>query len=162
MMNLFLSDYDKKIDFKLNLIDQIAQKFQLNKEYINIKKNEKGKPYIENHSDIHLGISHSKDKIIYGYSNVKFGIDIEKVRNLEHFNNSFFKKVLTSNEYNFLFKESKSFDKDFIKIWTKKEAYLKYLGIGISEILNIIDTFEIENNIYCFEIDDYIISIFVE
>jgi 4'-phosphopantetheinyl transferase len=158
-MIIFFCEYDKNFDYNLSLIHEIAKQFELNREELKILKDEKGKPYLENHPEIHISISHSINKIVYGYSEKNFGIDIEKVRDVRNFNYRFFKKVLNDKEFEFLFVNSKSFETDFMKIWTKKEAYLKYLGTGISNNLNVIDSFELNNSI-SFEIEGYMISIY--
>lgn len=158
-MKLFLHEYIKSKDFELSLINEIKKTIFLQDEEIKICRDENGKPNL-NIKDLHIGFSHSKNRIIFGYSKIKFGIDIENIRNISHFGDRFFKKVLTEEEYKFLFYESKSFNRDFIKIWTKKEAYLKYLGIGIRTYLNKINSFNLVD-IYTFEIEDFIISIFI-
>jgi phosphopantetheinyl transferase len=78
-----------------------------------------------------------------GSSNIKVGIDVEVFDEKKDYN--FIRDFLNSNEIDFL--KSVSHSKiELLKIWTKKEAYLKLVGTGIQEDLTKIDTTNSQNN----------------
>lgn len=78
-----------------------------------------------------------------GSSNIKVGIDVEVFDEKKDYN--FIRDFLNSNEIDFL--KSVSHSKiELLKIWTKKEAYLKLMGRGIQEDLIKIDTTNSQNN----------------
>lgn len=97
-----------------------------------ILENEYGKPYLSDDS-IFFNISHSGTKVICATSIKPIGIDIQKKRNQYSSIISFFHK----KEKELLQAASHSQNSDlFFKIWTYKESYIKYLGVGLSKPLN--------------------------
>lgn len=114
----------------------------------NIIYNENNKPYLEN-SNYYFNISHSKDYIVCVLSNNEIGIDIEKITYKENIVNRFFnekEKIKSTNS------------KEFTIIWTKKESYLKCLGLSTEYGLKNIDTTILEYDVI--DLEDYIISIY--
>ncbi len=80
-----------------------------------------GKPEI-NIDKFYFNLSHSKELICYGLSINNLGIDIEpENRNISHA----ISKKLLQNTYD---KNTLS----LVQVWTIKEAFLKFLGTGIS------------------------------
>lgn len=94
--------------------------------------NEYGKPYVEGGPEFSL--SHCKFGIAVAVDNKPIGIDIEGIRDLkpelvERTMNEMEKQLVESRESRV---ESAI---EFTKLWTMKEAYLKYLGTGIIDDL---------------------------
>lgn len=114
-----------------------------------IKIGKNGKPYIDG---LHFNLSHSGNLIACAFSDDEVGIDVEKIR-------SYRPRVLKSFHPAEVARVEKSEDKDteFYKIWTMKEAYLKFLGTGITKDLSF-NVFEIPN-IRTEICDGYVISI---
>ncbi len=108
----------------------IHQKTNLNFDEIQFVKGIKGKPRLENER-LHFNYSHSGNQIAVILSDKKCGIDIEKIQ----------KNRLKVGERYFSEEEkqqlTKAKDKDyrFAQLWTIKEAYLKYIGSGLSKSL---------------------------
>ena len=50
-------------------------------------------------------------------------------------------------------------EKRFFEVWTKKEAFLKYKGTGITAGLDSVNVFDCYPNIKTFYFEDYIISV---
>ena len=73
----------------------------------------------------------------------KVGIDLEVIDEQADYN--FIRDYLHANETDFLKSVSNSTN-ELLKIWTKKEAYLKLMGTGIQEDLTQIDTTNSQNN----------------
>ncbi len=163
--------YESKDDQCLSLGGELLFKYALIKEGLNynscsIRYNRYQKPYIEN-SSFYYNISHSGDYVILGYSNSEIGVDIEKKRNV---NLNIAERFFSPNEFDEIFTKIKEEQKNlFFKIWTLKEAYRKFKGLGLALSLDkddyssylYKDEFEI-NKIHYFylnNIEDYSISI---
>lgn len=92
-----------------------------------------GKPFLKNKSSLNFNLSHSQNGAVFGFVyNSEIGIDIEKIKNnfdvMEIAQNFFSKKEV---------KALKSFaPKDryraFYRCWTRKEAFIKAEGSGLS------------------------------
>ena len=143
--------YKIYIDYKRDSKEYLKE---ILKEYhidYDIFYNEYGKPYIKN-NPLYFNISHSSDYIVIIISDRECGIDIEKIRPI---NNNIIDRVCLDKEIDMIID-----DKSFTKIWTMKEAYSKYKGVGFSYGFKNIDTTNIEiNSIYFL---DYIISFYTE
>nr|WP_288974217.1 4'-phosphopantetheinyl transferase superfamily protein [uncultured Blautia sp.] len=91
-----------------------------------------GKPYIHEYPDIHFSISHCKEAVACATDKRNIGIDVQEFMDGIP---SLYKKVLSNKEYKSL--QINDRDVRFIQYWTLKEAYLKNLGMGISERLSM-------------------------
>lgn len=104
-----------------------------------IGKTNIGKPIIKypRDSNFDISISHSSSYLVIGICDSgKIGVDIEilKDTNFEIFSN-----CLSTNEELYINSggDSEQRLKNFYEIWTRKEAYLKVLGIGLQKPLPI-------------------------
>ncbi len=100
---------------------------------VRIQRNEGGKPYLVG-SQLSFSISHSSGYVAVAVcDNGNIGIDIEKVdlpiERYERISSRYFAKGEQSMVQN----------EGFAKAWTAKEAYAKYLGIGLSATLQKCD-----------------------
>lgn len=91
---------------------------------------EHGKPYIKGHP-IHYNISHSGQYVVLVVAGSEVGVDVQekKVVRMVAMAQRFFSEV----EYQ-AFSASRSFEVQlnlFFHIWCRKEAYGKYLGLGL-------------------------------
>ncbi len=93
-----------------------------------------GKPKLT-HDDIHFNMSHSGDFVVVGVrQNGSIGVDIEQYKPRD---------FLGISTYSFSNKEIDSLqslrglalEQTFYEIWAKKEAYIKYTGLGLKEDL---------------------------
>lgn len=87
-----------------------------------------GKPYIEN-VNLKFSISHSGSIAVCAISDKPVGIDIEMIRDA---NINVARKVFTPDEQMYVFEKWSLAQLRFFEIWTRKEAYVKMLGRGIS------------------------------
>lgn len=105
--------------------------------------NEFGKPFLKDYPNIYFNISHTKKIVCCTLSNHEIGIDIEKVKT---HSNKLMKFCLDETEYQTVIKEDDP-NLAFIKIWTKKESYLKCTGRGISHDLKSCLKNQDQNNV---------------
>ncbi len=109
-------------------------------ENITIEKTKEGKPYAKD-LPIFLSISHSENICIIGISLVEIGVDIEKIREINY--NQIAKRYFMDKEIKHI-NETPNKD-EFFRIWTRKEAYAKMLGIPVLKILKTISAIEGNN-----------------
>jgi len=95
---------------------------------------EKGKPHIENLTNVHFNISHSGYYVVCAVAATEIGIDVERVRKVNlrvaerFFSESEIKDLLACDENKRMHY--------FITLWTIKESYLKAIGRGLTQHLN--------------------------
>jgi len=125
---------------------------------LKLSKTENGKPYFENASELKFNISHSKDMIAVAFSNNEIGIDIEKLRKC---NTKIANRYFAKAEIDYINCSVFNKNKRFFEIWTKKEAFLKKSGTGITVPLNSFDVTseEISKDIKTFIRKDFIVSV---
>ncbi|MFW3609791.1 4'-phosphopantetheinyl transferase family protein [Staphylococcus caprae] len=117
-------------------------------------------------------ISNNKTKFNFSYSGrvyviafteqSEIGVDIEKIN--YKINLNFIEYVMTKREVDFILTAENQINYyRFYLFWTLKEAYLKYLGMGLIDNLNELDIIKTLNeNKVSFKFlmfEDYIISI---
>ncbi len=96
---------------------------------ITVSRTEKGKPYIKN-ADIHIGVTHTGDLVMIGVCKTPFGIDAEKKDRKITQKENIAKKFFSEKERELAEKS----DEEFLKLWVKKEAFVKYTGQGMEKI----------------------------
>ena len=94
-------------------------------ENIEFQYNEYGAPYLQHGP--YFSISHCKAGIAVVVSETPVGIDIEAVRTLKE---ELVHKTMNETEQQSILVDTNP-DWAFIRLWTKKEAYLKMKGTGI-------------------------------
>ena len=85
-----------------------------------------GKPYLPEHPDIHFNLSHSGPWVVLAMGDSPVGVDVEcfcQNRNVE----VLAKRQFTPEEQRFV----GSSQERFLRIWTAKEARLKWDGTGL-------------------------------
>jgi len=107
-------------------------------------KNEHGKPYIIGHP-IHYNISHSGQYVVLVTAEMEVGVDVQEKRAARM--ESVAKRFFAEEEWQAVSEcESEEEKRDlFYRIWCRKEAYGKYLGIGLSNNLlgsNVLEKLE--------------------
>lgn len=143
MIKLYIKENIKSEE----LLKEVFKEFNITDEII---YNEYKKPYLKNNSYF-FNLSHSNNVTVCALSDKEIGIDIEAITMKE----KIIKKICNENEL----KQIKNAD-DFTKIWTKKEAYVKYVGIGLSYGLENVDTTKLKFTTKKYK--DYYISIYEE
>ena len=148
-----IQKYVKIEDKKSALISEVLLRYILkenNLEY-QVRYNEYGKPLVKG---INFNISHSGEWVVIAVSNKKVGIDIEK--NIDDLVGM---EIFSSNEKEYINRgKADGYLERTTEIWTKKESYLKYLGVGLYKELNsfsaisssgeVVDAGKIINNVF--------------
>ncbi len=112
------------------------------------------KPYIAENKNVFFNISHTNDCVICAISDNEIGVDIEKIRPI---NLNISKRICTPSEQK-LFEESSNKLDFILKIWTKKESYVKMKSGNIFLDCSKINTISL-SNVQCFKHKNFIISV---
>ena len=125
--------YDKKCGHKREQTDMMIRE-SLN-TYISghslapyngeIKRTKLGKPYID--ASLCIGVTHTDDVVIIAVDEKQFGIDAEKVGRKMERREKIAERFFTEKEL-----AEAIDDEGFLDIWVKKEAYVKFTGMGLS------------------------------
>ena len=81
-------------------------------------ENQWGKPQLADREDLHFSLSHSGLWAVCAVSDTPVGVDIEQPRCNDKLARRFFPNAKTED--------------DVLRLWTATEAYLKYLGRGLT------------------------------
>lgn len=127
---------------------------------LNILKNAYGRPYFSNHSEIDMSISHTDGMIAVAVARgKKVGIDVEKIHRINH---KIIDQYYSELEKNMICDEKQDYETGATLIWTRKEAYSKYIGTGLTRELLKADMIKRSDVSFFGEREDqYIVSICV-
>lgn len=93
-----------------------------------------GKPFIDGEKDFFFSTSHSGKWVVIIYGTSEVGADVEIITSNIF---SIAERYFTQVEQKYIFESgNESSDERFIKLWTLKESYIKYLGTGLNTPLN--------------------------
>ncbi|MER9683836.1 4'-phosphopantetheinyl transferase superfamily protein [Mesorhizobium sp. M0115] len=100
-----------------------------------------GKPHIldeDGRDRIHFSISNTSDFIVVALSSSRVGIDIEQVLARDY--SDLYAFALSGDEARFVGGLSAALrERAFLQLWTRKEALLKAMGVGLSDVLPNMD-----------------------
>jgi len=120
----FEKDRNMSLISRILFMTELSSKFDFN--WSDLKYSTTGKPYLD--KAVFFNWSHSENVVAIGFSLSPIGVDIEKEKNID------WKSLI---DYLHV-KEQKAIInslnplKKFYEIWTRKEAYLKSIGSGLS------------------------------
>ncbi|WP_053451820.1 4'-phosphopantetheinyl transferase family protein [Exiguobacterium sp. BMC-KP] len=119
-----------------SLYSELFIKYVLHKEFglvskdIQFTRDQFSKPLLEGYDNIHFNLSHSGNWIVCAVSDLPIGIDIEKI---ESGDNRFIEEVLHHKEIEYLTRfEGNEKNTKYYTLWCLKEAYGKYMGVGLN------------------------------
>ncbi len=115
--------------------------------------NEFGKPYYPNLPNFHFNLSHSGKYVVLATDDKEVGIDIQKVVKGKE---KAISKVLNEKELETL-RNKKT--KDYVRLWTYKESYVKYLGLGLNKDIKNIDLNNIDVNFKEYHVYGYQLTV---
>lgn len=160
-VNRFRFENDKKrtVFGEMLARKMISSACGIKEEKIVFGVKENGKPFAKN-AAIQFNISHSADFVACAVSDTPVGIDIEKIDKNRELPIDF---VCGKNEREYILGADSESEirKRFFEIWTKKEAYSKFTGEGISSLKKV-NTLEKDFRARCetFFKDGYAVSIY--
>ncbi|CAK7063425.1 4'-phosphopantetheinyl transferase superfamily protein [Tissierella sp.] len=155
MIDIYLLKIESTIKSDEFIMHIAEENLNIPSDKLIIERNKYGKPFFLNYPNIHYNISHTRGRIVCAISNRCIGIDVEKIRG---FNRNIPKKFFTKNEQKYIFSKEEDINKRFFEIWTKKEAYVKWLGKGLEIQLSSFDVMH-EKKISTISFEDYVISV---
>ncbi len=95
-----------------------------------IRRSERGKPYLPDYPHIYFNISHSGGMAVCALGNRPLGVDAEQIRPAKLRTT---RRMLTEGERIYLEACPEGMqDREFFRIWTLKESYAKALGMGLA------------------------------
>lgn len=115
---------------------QIILHTGMKNEDIRFDYGEHGKPFLHGRDDFQFSFSHAGGYVAFVCGCRSVGVDIERTDREKEI---IARRHFTENEYEAIYKRKK---KTFAEIWTAKEAYVKYLGTGLSKGLNTFDVLD--------------------
>ena len=146
------SDENKVLSLVAGLLvrSEISKRTGIPVGKIVFDKGSHGKPYVKG-TKLQFSLSHTKGAVCAAFSeDGEIGIDIE--RRDRKVSKNICSRVLSDNE-----RSLATMDEDIIRIWVKKEAFLKRTGIGIATQLCGADT-TIIPDVTVFELNGYFVG----
>jgi len=157
----FMFDRDKlnSLFAELVLRKALRERYGIENHSIKIGKGEYGKPFLEN-SPIKFSISHSNNCVAVAVSENEIGLDAEKI---SMWYQDISKNYFSKSEHEYIV-HAKDINKAFFEVWTKKEAYLKMKGTGLSVPLSSFSVFagEFQRHCVCTQVQEYLCSVYSE
>ena len=112
--------------------EAVCKEFELKSDEIIFSADPNGKPFLADFPGIHFNISHTTAAVAAAISNKPIGIDIELIKSDSDTKTlKIAKKMFLPHEVEYITERQNETGKRFCEIWTRKEAYAKYLGTGI-------------------------------
>ena len=138
-----IHEYRKKNDIRNSIISYRLLEYAMMKEvgiYLRSQKHiwrygKYGKPYLADFPNIHFSISHCSHAVLLGLSNDEIGVDVEDYIDTYDESLNF---ILSQREEDIIIK-SKYPNQVFTSIWTLRESYMKYTGVGLCENISTMD-----------------------
>lgn len=124
-------DADKRLLLGAGLLlDRALRPFGLCERDAEITLGEHGKPYLAGRDDLFFSLSHSGNIALCAVSDRELGADVQAHRDVRE---ALARRVCTESEYDALASCTEPEKKKlFLRLWTAKESYLKYLGTGLT------------------------------
>lgn len=136
----------KKLAYFADLLSQyaISYMFCIPREEVKVSKNSRGAPFLPDYSGFGISKSYAGRYAVCALSTSKVGIDVERLRIP---NMRLAKKYFSKSELQDIFKKQNPSQNDYLlakndveicrrwtEVWTLKEAYGKFLGLGLSGV----------------------------
>ena len=133
--------YRQELDRKLCVASYLLLSRALNTDYgisgdLQFTFNQYGKPFLTDYPEIFFNISHCCYGATCAVSDCEIGADIQDIRT---FSEATAQRVFCAAELERL-DAAADREREFARLWSMKEAYLKMLGTGISDCIKSVDT----------------------
>ena len=92
--------------------------------------NDYGKPYLKDSNAAYFNLSHSGNRVVVAVAGTEVGIDVEKIQSGI---DGVVDTLYTEKELDYVRSaRGRDYDERMVHIWTMKESYCKFLGLGLS------------------------------
>lgn len=116
------------IGAELAMIRAVREEYPAEPLPLTYARNENGKPYLPQHPQLHISVSHSGDYALCVSSDKPVGADIQRVRRADM---RIARRFFTDDECEYIGSDTGR----FFEIWTKKEAFVKACGSTLGEMI---------------------------
>ncbi len=126
--------FKNELDRKLSLLVYLLLKQGL-KDLYGITENpiftfgRYGKPILRDYPEIHFNFSHCGKAAVCVIADEPVGIDVEEI---QPFDDETARTIFHSDEYRWIINSAEP-EKRFSELWTQKESFIKYRGIGLND-----------------------------
>ena len=112
------------------LLQQMLAERGLDADSLPVSEDEFGKPAFEASLGIHFNLSHGGERVMAAVSDRPVGCDVERI---VPFDEGVARECLTDRELTWVKRAQPGLDRDraFIRLWVRKEAYVKSVGKGL-------------------------------
>ena len=112
------------------LLRQMLAERGLDADSLPVSEDEFGKPAFEASLGIHFNLSHGGERVMAAVSDRPVGCDVERI---VPFDEGVARECLTDRELTWVKRAQPGSDRDraFIRLWVRKEAYVKAVGRGL-------------------------------
>lgn len=110
--------------------------FNIRPDYLNVASNEYGKPFLVDYPHLCFNLSHSGDWVTCIVGNSEVGIDVEQIRKVEGIEKISQAMFSVGEQERLKGLGGPELLNQFFSLWTLKESYIKYLGMGFSRPFN--------------------------
>ena len=112
------------------LLRQMLAERGLDADSLPVSEDEFGKPAFEASLGIHFNLSHGGERVMAAVSDRPVGCDVERIM---PFDEGVARECLTDRELTWVKRAQPGLDRDraFIRLWVRKEAYVKAVGKGL-------------------------------
>ena len=112
------------------LLQQMLAERGLDADSLPVSEDEFGKPAFEASLGIHFNLSHGGERVMAAVSDRPVGCDVERIM---PFDEGVARECLTDRELTWVKRAQPGLDRDraFIRMWVRKEAYVKAVGKGL-------------------------------
>jgi 4'-phosphopantetheinyl transferase len=116
----------------------LGRHFNIDPKSVVIDYNSYGRPFVSGCSgQVYFNLSHSKGLSVLAFDpDNEIGVDVEKM-DMEFEYQPIVQHFFTKNEERYIENSNGKSRQHFYELWTRKEAFLKALGIGITENLGV-------------------------
>jgi 4'-phosphopantetheinyl transferase len=121
--------YFHQRDKKLSIGSELLLKYVLNQIKILdpvFARDEYGKPFLKNYSQVHFNLSHSEKYVACAVSDSPVGVDIEHIHDIDL---TIAQHYFFGSEYHQI-QNSNNKQETFFEFWVLKESYMKMTGRG--------------------------------
>lgn len=112
----------------------LSEKSGISRDEIKFTKNQYGKKYLLEQSSPFFNLSHSGNWILLGIGREEIGVDLEQFQVMDYLGISSYFNEKEQCYLNGL--QDENVQMEFFRFWTAKESYLKFIGKGLSQLMN--------------------------